>query len=170
MSEASSALLDERCCECKSPAAKVAGFLHIRKTKTMREITVAIFVVFACATSAFAAEKCPITDQAETKAGGFANAVTAAVKAEFSCEGAFRVLDLCQLGSTADNALADLVLTKCEPRFLPKALPPTKGAYDTARAKCSKIAAKDGTLYQGQAAVCLARTARDFARKYGTKS
>ncbi|WP_249225241.1 hypothetical protein [Tardiphaga alba] len=119
---------------------------------------------------AFAAPKCPIDDDAAAKAGGFVNAVTAAVKTEFSCEGAFRVLEACQFGSTTDNALADMVLTKCEPRFLPKALPATKAAYEKARAKCSKIAAKDGTMYQGQAAVCMARTARDFARKYGTRS
>ncbi len=132
----------------------------------------AAFVLVACALAApaLAAEKCPISDEAIAKAGGLANAVTAAVKTEFSCEGAYRVLDLCQLGSTADNALSDMVLTKCEPRFLPKALPATKAAYEKARAKCSKIAAKDGTMYQGQAAVCLARAGRDFARKYGTKS
>jgi hypothetical protein len=131
-----------------------------------------IFVLccMACAGPALAAEKCPIGDEAATKAGGFANAVTAAVKAEFSCEGAFRVLDLCQLGSTADNALSDMVLAKCEPRFLPKASPAITADYEKARAKCSKIAAKDGTMYQGQAAVCVARTGRDFARKYGTKS
>ena len=132
----------------------------------------AAFVLVACALAApaLAAEKCPISDEAIAKAGGLANAVTAAVKTEFSCEGAYRVLYLCQLGSTADNALSDMVLTKCEPRFLPKALPATKAAYEKARAKCSKIAAKDGTMYQGQAAVCLARAGRDFARKYGTKS
>ena len=132
----------------------------------------AAFVLVACALAApaLAAEKCPISDEAIAKAGGLANAVTAAVKTEFSCEGAYRVLDLCQLGSTADNALSDMVLTKCEPRFLPKALPATKAAYEKARAKCSKIAAKDGTMYQGQAAVCLARAGRDFARNYGTKS
>lgn len=132
----------------------------------------AAFLLVACAfaTPLLAAEKCPISDEAIAKAGGLANAVTAAVKTEFSCEGAYRVLDLCQLGSTADNALADMVLTKCEPRFLPKALPATKAAYEKARANCSKIAAKDGTMYQGQAAVCLARAGRDFARKYGTKS
>jgi hypothetical protein len=129
-----------------------------------------VLCLTTCVAPASAAEKCPITDEATAKAGGLANAVTAAVKAEFSCEGAFRILDLCQLGSTADNALSEIVLTKCEPRFLPKALPATKAAYEKARAKCSKIAAKDGTMYQGQAAVCLARTARDFARKYGTKS
>jgi hypothetical protein len=134
-------------------------------------IPTALFLCFVtCVAPAAAAEKCPISDDAAAKAGGLANAVTAAVKTEFSCEGAFRVLDLCQLGSTADNALSDMVLAKCEPRFLPKAQPATRAAYEKARAKCSKIAAKDGTMYQGQAAVCLARTGRDFARKYGTKS
>lgn len=136
----------------------------------MRRVATLVFAFCAFAAPALAAPKCPIDDEAAAKAGGFVNAVTAAVKTEFSCEGAFRVLDLCQIGSTADNALSDMVLTKCEPRFLPKALPATKAAYEKARAKCSKIAAKDGTMYQGQAAVCLARTARDFARKHGTKS
>lgn len=137
----------------------------------MRRIALAVFAICAFAAPALAAPKCPIDDEAAAKAGGFANAVTAAVRTEFSCEGAFRVLDLCQIGSTADNALADMVLTKCEPRFLPKAQATTKAAYEKARGKCSTIAAKkDGTMYQGQAAVCMARTARDFARKYGTKS
>ena len=135
-----------------------------------RQIVLVAFAVVMSTAAASAAPKCPIDDDAAAKAGGFANAVTAAVKAEFSCEGAFRVLDLCQLGSTADNALSDMVLAKCEPRFLPKAKSDTKAAYEKARVKCSKIAAKDGTMYQGQAAVCLARTARDFTRKHGTKS
>jgi len=130
----------------------------------------AVFTALAGAAPAVAADKCAIDDAAAAKAGGFANAVTAAVKAEFSCEGAYRKLELCQLGSSGDAALADMVLAKCEPRFLPKASAATKAAYDKARAKCSKIATKDGSLYQGQAAVCMARTGRDFARKYGTRN
>lgn len=126
--------------------------------------------MLAFAMPAFAADTCPVSDDAAASAGGFANAVTASVKTEFSCEGAYHVLELCQLGSSADVALSDIVLAKCEPRFLPKATAATKAAYDKARGKCSKIAAKDGTLYQGQAAVCMARAGRDFARKYGTRS
>lgn len=93
------------------------------------------------------------------------------MKAEFSCEGAYRILELCQLGSSGDNAFSAIVLKKCEPRFLPKALPATKAAYEKARAKCNKVAEKnEGSMYQSQAAVCIARSGRDFARKYGTKS
>jgi Flp pilus assembly protein TadD len=117
-----------------------------------------------------AAEQCPISEAAITKAGGYANAVTAAMNNEFSCEGAYRTLELCQLGSSGDNALSAIVLSKCEPRFLSKATPAVKTAYEKARAKCTKIAEKkEGSMYQGQAAVCMARTGRDFAGKYGTK-
>jgi hypothetical protein len=117
-----------------------------------------------------AAEQCPISEAAVTKAGSEVDAVTAAMKTEFSCEGAYRILELCQLGSSGDNALSTIVLSKCEPRFLPKALPATKAAYEKARGKCTAIATKkEGSMYQGQAAVCLARAGRDFAGKYGTK-
>jgi hypothetical protein len=125
----------------------------------------------ACSASASAAEQCPVSDASITKAGGLADAVTAAMKTEFSCEGAYRILELCQLGSSGDNALSDIVLSKCEPRFLPKAAAATKVAYEKARAKCNKIGEKkEGSMYQSQAAVCIARSGRDFARKYGTKS
>jgi Flp pilus assembly protein TadD len=131
----------------------------------------AVALLVAVSAPAYAAEQCPIDDAAAAKAGGFPNAVTSAMKNEFSCEGAYRMLELCQLGSSGDNALSDIVLSKCEPRFLPKATAATKAAYEKARAKCSKIAEKnEGTMYQGQAAVCMARAGRDFARKYGTKS
>lgn len=136
-----------------------------------RHSLTAIALLFASSASAFAANECPVSEAAITKAGGFPQAVTAAMKTEFSCEGAYRILELCQLGSAGDNALSDIVLSKCEPRFLPKALAATKAAYEKARAKCNKIAEKnEGSMYQGQAAVCIARSGRDFARKYGTKS
>jgi len=136
-----------------------------------RHCFAAIALLVAFTAPASAAEQCAVSDAAITKAGGYAQAVTAAMNTEFSCEGAYRILELCQLGSSGDNALSDIVLSKCEPRFLPKAAVATKAAYEKARAKCNKIAEKnEGSMYQGQAAVCIARSGRDFARKYGTKS
>jgi hypothetical protein len=136
-----------------------------------RHCFAAIALLVACSAPASAAEQCAISDAAISKAGGYPQAVTAAMNTEFSCEGAYRILELCQLGSSGDNALSDIVLSKCEPRFLPKAAAATKAAYEKARAKCNKIAEKnEGSMYQGQAAVCIARSGRDFARKYGTKS
>ena len=48
------------------------------------------FILLSCAFSApvMSADKCPVTDAAVEKAGGFANAVTAAVKIAWSCGGA----------------------------------------------------------------------------------
>jgi hypothetical protein len=136
----------------------------------LRSVLASVSLFFAFAGSAMAAEQCPISEAAITKAGGYANAVTAAMNTELSCEGAYRTLEACQLGSSGDNALSDIVLSKCEPRFLPKATPAVKAAYDKARAKCTQIAVKnEGSMYQGFAAVCLARAGRDFAAKYGTK-
>lgn len=116
---------------------------------------------------AMAADKCPVGDSG---ASGFAAAVTTAVNNAWSCSGAYQILEACQLGSTADNALSDMVLSKCEPMFVPKATAAIKSDYQKARDKCSQIAVKNqGSMYQGQAAVCMARVGRDFARKYAVK-
>ena len=119
---------------------------------------------------AMAAEKCPVSDAAAEKAGGFANGVTAAINTAWSCGGAYQILEACSLGSSGDNALSTIVQSKCEPMFLPKATPAIKSDYKKARAKCDQIAVKNqGSMYQSQAAVCIARSARDFARKYALK-
>ena len=127
----------------------------------------ALFAAIIFGAPAMAAEKCAVGDAG---ASGFADAVTAAVKTAWSCSGAYQILESCQLGSAADNALSEMVLSKCEPMFVPKATPVIKSDYQKARDKCSQIAAKkEGSMVQGQAAVCMARAGRDFARKYAVK-
>lgn len=116
---------------------------------------------------ALAAEQCPVTDAAIVQAGGYANAVEAVVKSVPDCERAFKILEACQLGSSGDVALAEIVRGKCEPLFLGKASRGVKAAYKKKHIGCAKIAKKhEGTLYLGPAAVCEARAARNFARKY----
>lgn len=131
-------------------------------------IAVAALFVMALALSApaMAADTCPVSDAAAEKADGFANAVRAAVKAASTCEHAYTTLAACQLGSSADNALSETVKSKCEPLFMGKASRATKSAYKKALARCNTIAERnEGTMYQGFAAVCRAKAARDFARK-----
>jgi hypothetical protein len=129
---------------------------------------VALFLVIAVAApSAMAAEECTVNEAAITNAGGYGTAVEAAVKAAPDCERAFRTLDACQLGSSWDNALSDIVRAKCEPLFIGKANAGTMKAYKRKQASCAMIAKKnEGTMYMGLAAVCQARAARDFASKY----
>ncbi len=115
----------------------------------------------------FAADQCPINDAAITQVGSYVAAVEAAVSAAPDCERAYKTLDACQLGSSGDNALSEIVRAKCEPLFIHKAGPGALKAYKRKQAGCAQIAKKnEGTMYLGLAAVCQARAARDFARKY----
>ncbi|QGM47206.1 hypothetical protein [Methylocystis heyeri] len=117
---------------------------------------------------AFAVEQCPVSDAATEKAGGYVEAVLAAVRNAPNCEHAVKILEACQFGDSKTNRLLEIVEGKCEPLFMPKASPAVKTAYKKAQARCDAIAVKNsGTMYQSFAAVCRAGKARDFARKYG---
>ncbi len=147
-----------------------SGFLKgCRLTKIVSVLTFLATALF-CGV-ALAEPVCPVGDAEAEKAGGYSHAVEAAVRGAADCEQAFAMLEACQLGSTADNPLSDLVRAKCEPLFLDKAgaakkIAATKRAYRKAQDACDKIAGTDsGTIYQSFAAVCLAKASRDFARK-----
>jgi hypothetical protein len=119
---------------------------------------------------ALAEAACPVSDDEAAKAGGYAAAVEKAVAEAPDCLTAYRRLQLCQLGSSADNALGAAARGKCEALFLPKARPPVKKAYGAALKRCDRIAeGNTGSMYQSFAALCQARAARDFARKAGAK-
>jgi hypothetical protein len=138
-------------------------------TRIVSALAVLAVTVIAAGHPAAAADQCTVGG-GDQKSAGFAEAVTTAIKTAWSCEGAYKILESCQLGSSADNVLSDIVLSKCEPRFREKATPAVNAAYQKARDTCNQIAEKkQGSMYQGQAAVCLARAGRDFAGKYGAK-
>jgi hypothetical protein len=136
----------------------------------MRRLLAVALINFAVAdpgARVVAAEACPVDDKAVEKAGGYVNAIEVAVNAESTCESSYRTYVACQLGSSGDNALAEIVRGKCEPLFIGKLSPATKAAYKKAQARCNQIAEKNqGTMYQGLAAVCRAKAARDLARRY----
>ena len=69
-----------------------------------------------------------------------------------------------------DDALSEIVVSKCEPMFIPKATPAVKTAYQSALDKCDHAAKKPDAKKKEEATVCRARAGRDFARKYGAKS
>ena len=122
----------------------------------------------APAHAAVSAGSCPVSDAAAAKAGSYALGVKEAIGAAPDCDRAFMILDACQLGSRADNGLSGPVAARCEILFLAKASVATKKAYDKAIAKCDAIAVNtSGPMYHSFAALCRARTARDFAHKHG---
>jgi hypothetical protein len=120
------------------------------------------------AVSAFAVERCPVSDKEAEKAGGYVEAVLAAVRSASNCERAVAIVEACQFGDSQTNRLLEVVERKCEPLFLPIATAAVKTAYKKAQERCDLIAEKNpGTMYQSFAAVCRAEKARDFARKHG---
>lgn len=117
--------------------------------------------------SAFAVEQCPVGDAESKNAGGYVEAVLAAVRNAPRCERAVTIVEACQFGDSKTNRLLEVVEAKCEPLFMPKASTAVKTAYKKAQQRCDLIAEKNsGTMYQSFAAVCRAEKARDFARRY----
>jgi hypothetical protein len=126
-----------------------------------------LIFVLALGAPVMAAEECPVDDAAVERAGGYGRAVEAAVRSTPNCDRAYHVLEICQMGSSGDNALADIVQSKCDPLFMDKAGSGVRKAYKKAKDRCDTVAEKnEGTMYQGLAAVCRAKASRDFARKY----
>jgi hypothetical protein len=113
-----------------------------------------------------AEDACPVGEQDVVKAEGYGNAVKQVLSDSQDCAKAFQLLEACQLGTSGDNALAEIVRGKCEPAFLPQAKPAVKKAYQDKLDRCRQIAEDNsGSMYQSFAAVCQARAARDFAGK-----
>jgi hypothetical protein len=129
-----------------------------------------LVAALACCGPAFCETSCPVGDDEAARAGGYLAAVEKAIAAAPDCPTAFRRLELCQLGSSGDNALSDVARGKCEPLFLPSAKPAIKKGYAAALKRCDRIAeGNSGSMYQSFAAVCQARAARDFAAKAGVR-
>ena len=103
-----------------------------------RVVAVTLVLLTLSASPLRGLEECPVDDAAVTTAGGYGKAVEALVKTASNCEKAYQTLEACQLGSFADNALAAIVQSKCEPLFLGKASPAAKQAYKKAQDRCNK--------------------------------
>jgi hypothetical protein len=131
----------------------------------------ALLLAASASGEALAADACQVSVADIDKAGSYGAAVSAIIRDAPDCHKAASLLQACQLGSSGDNALADIVQAKCEPLFLSKAAAATKKTYKATLARCDKIAeTHSGSMYQSQAAICRAEASANFARKYsGTK-
>jgi hypothetical protein len=140
-----------------------------RYMKTIKLLCV-LAQIWVSASAACALERCPVSDEDTEKAESYVDAVKAAVQSAPNCSLSYKVLEGCQLGTTEDNELSDIVISKCEPLFVPRASDGAKKKYKEAQARCNRIAeTNEGTIYQSASAVCLARISRNFASKAGYK-
>jgi hypothetical protein len=149
-------------------AAGATLFMKARVARTVQKVAASTLVfLLAAGAPVMAVEQCPVDAAAVEHAGGYGRAVEALVRSAPNCERAYQVLEVCQMGSSGDNALAGIVQSKCEPLFMNKAGPGARKAHKKAQDRCNSIAEKnEGTMYQGLAAVCRAKVSRDLARKY----
>jgi hypothetical protein len=106
-----------------------------------------------------AAEDCPVKP-AEM------DGIIAAVKAASSCDASMKVLEACQMGSTADVQFGDAVEKKCEATFLPRLKTPQKRAYQGQLGRCDeKYADKQGTMWRSATVTCRAAVSQRYAHR-----
>jgi hypothetical protein len=120
-----------------------------------------LLAVFICLISAGArpalAMDCPTTDYSEV-----GQRITDAP----SCDAAMQLLLACQLGSSADVTLSQIVTDKCEPDFLPSLSAGARRAYENKAGACGKrFAGQSGTMFQSIRAICAAEVAHTYASR-----
>jgi len=85
-----------------------------------------------------------------------------------SCDASMKLLLACQLGSSGDVALAEIVIKKCEAMFLSTLSKTARRAYDRKVGACGReLANESGTLYQSIRAICAAEAAHTYAARAG---
>lgn len=122
--------------------------------RMFRKLLLAVFICLMGAIPALAMD-CPTTDYSEV-----AQRMTDAP----TCDTAMQLLLACQLGSSVDVSLSQIVTDKCEPDFLPSLSAGARRAYETKAEACGKrFAGQSGTMYQSMRAICAAEVAHTYA-------
>jgi hypothetical protein len=122
----------------------------------------AVFICVIClicligAVPAIAAD-CPTTDSVEA-GQRIADALT--------CDASMQLLVACQLGSSGDVALSQIVIEKCESDFLTSLSKSARATYDRKAGACgNRFAGQSGTMYQSIRAICAAEVAHIYASR-----
>jgi hypothetical protein len=124
----------------------------------MRRLALALALLPLGASGALAAQECPASSPAQM------DAIVQAIVAAPGCGPAYRIMEACAFGSSADVQTGAAVVEKCEPGIPPR----LKAAFERERAACvAKYAKQDGTIYRSMAAFCVAKAAAEHARQGG---
>ena len=87
-----------------------------------------------------------------------------------SCDKALEVFSRCGSGASSDVALGGIVTEKCEADFLKSLSQRERRAYAKAQHRCErKYRNETGSMYRSAEAYCVARVARDHARRYAKR-
>ena len=81
-----------------------------------------------------------------------------------SCDASMQLLMACQLGSSGDVGLSQIVIKKCEADFLPSLNAKARRGYERKVGACGdEFANESGTMYQSIRAICAAEVAHSYA-------
>jgi hypothetical protein len=96
------------------------------------------------------------------------DSITAALNGASGCDASMKVFEACQMGSTGDVQLGDIVEKKCEAVFLSGLKPSQKRIYEDQLGRCdAKFADKEGTMWRSATATCRAGVSQRYARRNG---
>lgn len=126
----------------------------------MRHLAVASILLPLLAMPAVAAPECPASSPVQM------DAIVRAISGAPGCQPAFKIMEACAFGSSADVQTGSAVVDKCEPAIAPRFRP----AFERERKACvAKYASQDGTMYRSMAAFCVAKAAVKYNRQSGGK-
>ncbi len=122
----------------------------------MPRFIIALALPLITASAALAAPECPASSPAQMEA------IVRAISAAPDCQPAYRIMEACAFGSSADVQTGASVVEKCEPGIAPR----LKAAFDRERKACiAKYAKQDGTMYRSMASFCVAKAAVKYNRQ-----
>lgn len=118
----------------------------------------ALLILFP--TIAFAAEECPIESLAHDD-------IKQGIAAAPSCAAAWKMFQLCNVGTSGDIRIGAVVTEKCEAVFKGKLTAQQKNAYAHATHVCdTKYRNESGTMYRSFEALCRAEAAYKVAKPF----
>jgi hypothetical protein len=80
-----------------------------------------------------------------------------------TCDASMQLLMACQLGSSGDVGVAQIVIKKCEGDFLASLNASARRGYERKAGACGNFAGQSGTLFQSIRAICAAQVAHTYA-------
>lgn len=108
------------------------------------------------ASPAFAAPECPASSPAQM------DVVLQTITAAPGCQAAYKIMEACAFGSSADVQTGASVVEKCQPGIAPR----FRSAFDRERKACiANYAKQDGTMYRSMASFCVAKAAVKYNRQ-----
>jgi hypothetical protein len=111
--------------------------------------------------NAFALDKCPAASLT-------LDDIVKAIEAAKSCPASYDIMNACRFNAGGDVQLAEVVIKKCEARFLAALPAKRRQSYERARMACrDKYAHEQGTMYVSFAVSCEAEVAIKYEKKWG---